>query len=83
MIKVLFFARIRDQVGCAELDVELPDMVDNIDGLTGVIKAQGAAFEEALSDPNLLIAVNQEMAGGQTTVEDGDEIAYFPPVTGG
>lgn len=83
MIKVLFFARIRDQVGCTELDVELPDTVDNIEGFTGAIKARGAAFDEALSDPNVLIAVNQEMASGQTTVEDGDEIAYFPPVTGG
>ena len=83
MIKVLFFARIRDQVGCAELTVELPDNVANIGDFTDLIKARGAGFDEALSDPNILVAANQEMAGEQTTVEDGDEIAYFPPVTGG
>lgn len=83
MIKVLFFARVRDQVGCAELDMELPAGVSDVAGFTATVKAMGAAFEGALSEPNVLIAVNQEMANSQMTVEDGDEIAYFPPVTGG
>ncbi|MCP5015589.1 MAG: molybdopterin converting factor subunit 1 [Ketobacter sp.] len=83
MIKVLFFARVRDQVGCAELDMELPAGVSDVASFTATVKAMGAAFEEALSEPNVLIAVNQEMANSQMTVEDGDEIAYFPPVTGG
>ena len=83
MIKVLFFARVRDQVGCNELDLELPETVSDVGAFTDLIKSRGEAFANALSDPNIMVAVNQEMAGSQTTVEDGDEIAYFPPVTGG
>ncbi len=83
MISVLFFARVRDQVGCSELEVELPQDVVNVGGFTDLLKERGEAFATALSDPKVLVAVNQEMASSQTTVEDGDEIAYFPPVTGG
>ncbi|MBA53073.1 MAG: molybdopterin converting factor subunit 1 [Pseudomonadales bacterium] len=83
MIKVLFFARIRDQVGCNELDLELPETVSDVGAFTDQLKQRGKEFSAALSDPNVLVAVNQEMASSQTTVEDGDEIAYFPPVTGG
>lgn len=83
MIKVLFFARVRDQVGCAELDMELPANVTDVAGFTEQVKARGEPFAAALSDPNVLVAVNQEMANAEMTVEDGDEIAYFPPVTGG
>jgi molybdopterin synthase sulfur carrier subunit len=83
MIKVLFFARIRDQVGCADIDLELPDNVRDVEAFTQMVKAQGDEFEQALSDPNVLVAVNQEMANPEMTIEDGDEIAYFPPVTGG
>ncbi|RLT97365.1 molybdopterin converting factor subunit 1 [Ketobacter sp.] len=83
MIKVLFFARVRDQVGCNELEVELPDTVSNVGAFTDLLKSRNQACRDALSNPNILVAVNQEMASSQTTVEDGDEIAYFPPVTGG
>lgn len=83
MITVLFFARVRDQVGCNELEVQLPEAISDIGAFTDFIMSQGEAFAAALSDPNVLVAVNQEMASSQTTVEDGDEIAYFPPVTGG
>ena len=83
MIKVLFFARVRDQVGCNELEVELPDTVSNVGAFTDLLKSRSQACRDALSNPNILVAVNQEMASSQTTVEDGDEIAYFPPVTGG
>ena len=83
MIKVLFFARIRDQVGCNELDLELPETISDVGAFTDLLKQQGKEFSDALSDPNVLVAVNQEMASSQTTVEDGDEIAFFPPVTGG
>ncbi|MEE2730863.1 MAG: molybdopterin converting factor subunit 1 [Pseudomonadota bacterium] len=83
MIKVLFFARVRDQVGCSELEVELPDTVSNVGAFTDLLKSRSQACCDALSNPNILVAVNQEMASSQTTVEDGDEVAYFPPVTGG
>ena len=82
-IKVLFFARVRDQVGTDELELALPAGYQNVGSVTELVKQQGQAFDDALSDPNVLVALNQEMVNDQTTVEEGDEIAYFPPVTGG
>ncbi len=83
MITVLFFARVRDELGLAELTVELPDHVHNLSQFTESLIAANPAFKSVLSQPSILVAVNQEMASATTTVEDGDEIAYFPPVTGG
>lgn len=82
-IKVLFFARVRDKVGTSELELALPAGYQNVGSVTELVKQQGQAFDDALSDPNVLVALNQEMVNDQTTVEEGDEIAYFPPVTGG
>ncbi|HEX4939563.1 MAG TPA: molybdopterin converting factor subunit 1 [Candidatus Kapabacteria bacterium] len=83
MIKVLFFARIRDELGRAEMKVEMPEGVHDLAGFTRALIMANPSFEPALTQPNVLTAVNQEMATPVTTIEDGDEIAYFPPVTGG
>lgn len=83
MINVLFFARVRDELGVSELSFSLPDHVHNLSQFTEALIAANPAFKSVLSQPSILVAVNQEMASATTTVEDGDEIAYFPPVTGG
>ncbi|HVK99933.1 MAG TPA: molybdopterin converting factor subunit 1 [Dongiaceae bacterium] len=83
MIKVLFFARIRDQIGLSELTTELPEDVHDLSDFTRALIQANPSFEPALTERNVLTAVNQEMASPSTTIEDGDEIAYFPPVTGG
>ncbi|MAR92816.1 MAG: molybdopterin converting factor subunit 1 [Pseudomonadota bacterium] len=83
MIKVLFFARVRDQAGRAELELPLPDGVQDLGQLMAVLSQRDEKLQQALSDPRLLMALNQEMAGPDTTVEEGDEVAFFPPVTGG
>ncbi len=83
MIKVLFFASIRDRIGCSELEIALPADVRNVAAFTELVKQQEKSFKVVLSEPNVMIALNQEMANPEMTIEDGDEIAYFPPVTGG
>lgn len=83
MISILFFARIRDELGISDLSLELPDGVRNVAQLTDALIQANPGFRSALTQPSILYAVNQEMATPVTTVEDGDEIAYFPPVTGG
>ena len=61
MIKVLFFARVRDQAGRAELELPLPDGVQDLGQLMAVLSQRDEKLQQALSDPRLLMALNQEM----------------------
>ena len=83
MINVLFFARVRDQLGVSEAQLELPEGEVNVGLIRSLLQQKGEPFESVLSDSDILVAINQEMATNETTVEDGDELAFFPPVTGG
>jgi molybdopterin synthase sulfur carrier subunit len=83
MINVVFFARIRDQLGIDQIHIPLPDGVNSLLQFTAYLTATHPSFAGIIDQPTVLVAVNQEFAQPQTPVEDGDEIAYFPPVTGG
>jgi molybdopterin synthase sulfur carrier subunit len=84
MIKVLYFARLREQVGCGEEMLPLPAGVADLGALRTHLAARGGAWAEAMAETRLVrAAVNRDMADAVTTVKDGDEIAFFPPVTGG
>ena len=83
MIEILFFARVRDQVGLEGLSLELPNEVNSLLQLTQHLIVTHPSFAGIIDHPSILVAVNQEFAQPETTIEDGDEIAYFPPVTGG
>lgn len=83
-VKVLFFAALREQLGTAAEEIELPAGVTSVAGLRSHLKARGGAFENAFSESRLVrMAVNQEMASPMKPIKNGDEIAFFPPVTGG
>jgi molybdopterin synthase sulfur carrier subunit len=83
-VKVLFFAALREQLGSAGEEIELPAGVTSVAGLRAHLKARGGAFDKAFSDSALVrMAVNQEMASAAKPIKHGDEIAFFPPVTGG
>jgi len=83
MIKVLYFAAIREQVGVAEEDVESQGIATVAD-LLGRLRERGAGHGQALApERRVLVAVNQAYAGEEASVADGDEVALFPPVTGG
>lgn len=79
-IKVLYFASLREQIGRASDAIELADL--NKTGVTAIDAWKQATGQEDLSD-DLLIAVNQEYTSADSLLEDGDEVAFFPPVTGG
>lgn len=83
-VKVLYFAGLREQLGRPgeELDVSLA--VTTVAGLRTLLMARGGAWQAALAQGKALrVAVNQEMAQPTTPVRPGDEVAFFPPVTGG
>jgi molybdopterin synthase sulfur carrier subunit len=84
MIKILYFAGLREATGTGAEEIVLPAAVRDIAGLRALLRARGGAWAEALAESKRVrAAVNQDMAAGDTAVTDGDEIAFFPPVTGG
>ena len=84
MIKVLYFASLRERLGQSSEDLDLPEGVTHLGGLSAHLAARGGAWEQALGgSETLMMAVNQEAARADSQVKDGDELAFFPPVTGG
>jgi len=75
-INVLFFASLREQLGLAQLETDWQTGMT-----TGDIWQQTTA-QNSLPD-NVLVACNQQYCDWQTVVAEGDEVAFFPPVTGG
>jgi molybdopterin converting factor, subunit 1, non-archaeal len=84
MITILYFARLREALGKGSETLDLPREVRDIAGLQRMLAGRGGPWTEALGHgTNVRAAVNQAMAGGNVAVADGDEVAFFPPVTGG
>jgi len=84
MITVLYFARLREALGTASEQIALPAGVSNLESLRELLRSRGGVWAEELADGRpVRAAVNQDMAFGDTRIADGDEIAFFPPVTGG
>jgi molybdopterin synthase sulfur carrier subunit len=83
-VKLLYFAWLRARIGHAEEDLALPAEVQDVAGLLDWLRARGGRYGEALRDLRIVrVAVNQEYVGPEYPVREGDEVALFPPVTGG
>lgn len=82
MIRVLFLAQLREQLGTAELQIT-SGSVDSIAALKQHLVISNPQWEQFLSNSKLLVAVNHEYAKANVTIKSGDEVAFFPPVTGG
>ena len=83
MIQLRYFASLREQLGISDEAVPLPDNIDTVAALQRWLQERGEPWSGALADKRLLVAVNHEVAKRATGVSDGDEIAWFPQVTGG
>ena len=81
MIKVLFFAQVRELTGTASLDLQ-PDYAD-VATLRAALAEKGDRWALALESGKLLAAVNQSLVPMSHPLRAGDEVAFFPPVTGG
>ena len=83
-VHLLYFAWLRERVGHSQEQVELPAEVADIGGLIGWLCARGENYRRAFAVPGVVrCAVNQEFAGPEVRIGPGDEVAFFPPVTGG
>lgn len=82
MIRVLFFAQLREQLGSEQLVLALPESI-NISQLRQLLVEQHPQWSAFLGSDKLLFAINQTMAKATQLINDGDEVAFFPPITGG
>ncbi len=82
-IHLLYFAGLREALGVATEELELPAGVATVAALRELLAARGAPWTALITAKNLRAAVNQEMAGPDALLQAGDEVAFFPPVTGG
>ena len=83
MLKVLYFAGLREALGQSSEQLVLPAGVGNVGQLHAHLVARGGTWAALGMAKNLRAAVNQKMAAMDASIRDGDEVAFFPPVTGG
>ena len=84
MIELLYFAWVRERIGVDSERVELPSGVATAGALIDWLEGRGDGYRAALADRDRVrIAVNQAFAGADMPIRSGDEVAIFPPVTGG
>jgi sulfur-carrier protein len=83
MIEIHNFARLRETLGCDSERLDWPATLPAA-GLLELLRARGEPWTGALGAGNrVMIAINQDLASPDKAVTDGDEVAFFPPVTGG
>jgi sulfur-carrier protein len=83
MIVVKYFARFREELGTGDEQMD-GIQVTSVEGLLADLRARGGVWARLFAqDQRVMMAVNQELADRDTPLKDGDEVALFPPVTGG
>ncbi len=83
-LRILYFAWLRERVGVAEEVVALPPGIGDVGALVGWLRGRDAGHAAAFAEQgSVRCAVNQDFAAPDTPVRPGDEVAFFPPVTGG
>ncbi len=82
-VRILYFAGLREALVLSSETVDLPADVTSVGALRDMLAQRGGACAALQTTRNLRFAVNQAMVGPDGPVADGDEVAFFPPVTGG
>mgnify|MGYP003993784971 CR=1 FL=1 len=84
MIRIHYFASIREQLGQAEEQLALPDGVSSIEELIQHLQSINPSFKSVIdSSAKILVAVNQTVVDRSYKLSEDDEVAFFPPMTGG
>lgn len=82
MIKVVFFAALREQLNCSELSFS-SDNLATVADLKNQLAGADETWLQVFTNNTLLSAVNHNMVNSDHAIKSGDEVAFFPPVTGG
>ena len=83
-LELVFLARLRERFGVSREAFELDDGIRTVSGLLAALRERGGAFAEELAEGRTFrVAVNQDVVVLDHPVKAGDEVAIFPPVTGG
>lgn len=82
MIKIIFFAALREQLNCDQLTLPAEN-VNTVEQLKHVLVVQHPHWAAHFENTSLLCAVNHDMVSSEHLLNAGDEVAFFPPVTGG
>ncbi|HTS52287.1 MAG TPA: molybdopterin converting factor subunit 1 [Burkholderiales bacterium] len=83
-IDILYFARLKEVLGLGAERMMLPQAIATAGALRAHLQARGGAWAvELAAERPVRVAVNQVMAGADAHIHPGDEVAFFPPVTGG
>jgi len=83
-MKLLYFAWVREKTGTSSEDISIPEYIATVSELVDWLKTREGGYAEAFADQNVVrVAVNQEYVALDHAVSDDDEVAFFPPVTGG
>ncbi len=84
MIKIKYFARLSESLGLKSEEIEYNDQINTAEDLINQLIERDENWSIEFSGENkILLAVNQQMSDRNTVLKDGDEVAFFPPVTGG
>ncbi|SMB28410.1 molybdopterin synthase, small subunit [Sterolibacterium denitrificans] len=82
-LKILYFASLREALDSSGEELALPAGVTSLAALREHLAGRGGVWRKLVESQSLRAAVNQKMADAEAAIADGDEIAFFPPVTGG
>ena len=84
MINILYFARLAETLGLKDETLELSPDCKTVADLVRLLQSRGEPFSSAFNgETQVLVAINQAMSETGAAINNGDEVAFFPPVTGG
>jgi len=84
VLTIHYFASVREALGKANEQLEFPDDIVNVEGLMKYLGAANPAFQSLIaSESKILVAVNQIVVDRNYVLSKNDEVAFFPPMTGG
>ncbi|MCK9563108.1 MAG: MoaD/ThiS family protein [Bacteroidales bacterium] len=82
-LRILFFGPLGDVAGCERIDMPFEPGLSTIADLRDRLGRDNAPLARALAEPQVMVALNQQLVDWDCNVRQGDEIAFLPPVTGG